>query len=61
MTPDRHGMIGAMFQAAAQMAGREGIAKSGYRLTVNQGDDSGQAVDHLHLHVLGGERLGAIA
>jgi histidine triad (HIT) family protein len=57
LTTDRHGMIGAMFQAAAQMAQSEGIAKTGYRLTVNQGDDAGQAVDHLHLHVLGGERL----
>jgi histidine triad (HIT) family protein len=60
LTTDRHGMIGAMIQAAAQMAEREGIAKSGYRLTVNQRDDSGQAVDHLHLHVLGGERLRAM-
>jgi len=57
LTSDRHGMIGAMFEAAAQMAEQVGIAKSGYRLTVNQGDDSGQAVDHLHLHVLGGQRL----
>jgi len=57
LTPDRHGMVGAMFQAAAQMADREGIAKSGYRLVINQGNDSGQAVDHLHLHLLGGEAL----
>ena len=60
LTNDLHGMVSAMFQIAVQMAVREGIAKSGYRLTVNQGDDSGQAVEHLHLHVLGGERLGAM-
>ena len=61
LMPDRYPMVGAMFQAAAQMADLEGIAKSGYRLVVNQGNDSGQAVDHLHLHVLGGDRLGRIA
>jgi histidine triad (HIT) family protein len=61
LTVEQHGMVAAMFQAAAHMAAREGIAKSGYRLIVNQGDDSGQMVDHLHLHVLGGEPLGALA
>ena len=48
LMPDRHRMVGAMFQAAAQMAVREGISKSGYRLSINQGDDSGQMVDHLN-------------
>ena len=29
----------------------------GYRLVVNQGDDAGQTVHHLHVHVLGGQSL----
>ncbi|MGN0824666.1 MAG: histidine triad nucleotide-binding protein [Candidatus Coproplasma sp.] len=38
------------------------IAKSngcenGYRLLINQGDDAGQTVFHLHIHILGGEKL----
>ena len=38
------------------------IAKSngctgGYRLIVNQGDDANQTVHHLHIHILGGEKL----
>ncbi|MCD8041230.1 MAG: histidine triad nucleotide-binding protein [Clostridia bacterium] len=31
--------------------------KNGYRLVVNQGDDAGQTVFHLHIHILGGENL----
>jgi histidine triad (HIT) family protein len=34
-----------------------GVRESGYRVMTNIGRDSGQAVDHLHLHVLGGARL----
>lgn len=33
--------------------------KNGYRLVINQGSDGGQEVPHLHVHVLGGEKLGA--
>lgn len=31
--------------------------KNGYRLIINQGDDAGQTVFHLHVHILGGEPL----
>ncbi|MCH5148188.1 MAG: histidine triad nucleotide-binding protein [Clostridiales bacterium] len=31
--------------------------KNGYRLIVNQGDDANQTVHHLHIHILGGEKL----
>ena len=57
LTPERDAMVGAMFRAATEMANREGIVESGHRLVVNQGADAGQAVDHLHLHLLGGARL----
>jgi histidine triad (HIT) family protein len=53
--------IGSMFMAAKEMAKREGLTDSGYRLIVNHGQDSGQEVPHLHMHLLGGKRLGAIA
>ena len=46
-----------MFVAARAMAEREGVAKSGYRLIINQGNDGGQEVMHLHMHLLGGKRL----
>ena len=30
----------------------------GYRLVINQGDDAGQTVPHLHIHILSGEKMG---
>ena len=57
LTPGDDAMVGAMYRAAREMAGREGVADAGYRLVVNQGDHAGQAVPHLHLHVLGGRPL----
>ncbi|HZK48661.1 MAG TPA: histidine triad nucleotide-binding protein [Thermoleophilia bacterium] len=42
----------------ARVAADLGIARSGYRVITNVGPDGGQEVDHLHFHVLGGERLG---
>ncbi|MGI8948326.1 MAG: histidine triad nucleotide-binding protein [Ornithinimicrobium sp.] len=45
---------------AGQVAQQEGIAESGYRVISNVGPDSGQEVPHVHLHVLGGERLGPL-
>ena len=50
-------LLGHLSAVAAQSALREGLADTGYRLVVNQGPDSGQAVPHFHIHVLGGKRL----
>lgn len=47
-----------MLTAARQVAEAEGIADSGYRLVFNVGRDTGQSVFHLHLHVIGGRKLG---
>ncbi|MDA8291139.1 MAG: histidine triad nucleotide-binding protein [Actinomycetota bacterium] len=40
-----------------RVAEAEGIASSGYRLVLNVGEDGGNTVSHLHLHLLGGRRL----
>ena len=50
--------LGRLFTAAAKIAEQEGIAESGYRLLVNTNRDGGQEVYHLHMHLLGGRRLG---
>ena len=50
--------FGAMFAAARDAASAEGVSDSGYRLMINQGDDGGQEVPHLHMHLMGGRRLG---
>jgi histidine triad (HIT) family protein len=57
MTAADEGLIGHLFWAATQVAAQEGIAASGYRLVINEGRDGGQAVPHLHVHLLGGTRL----
>lgn len=50
--------LGRMFSVAARIASEMGIADSGYRLIVNCNHDGGQEVYHLHMHLLGGRRLG---
>ncbi len=47
----------ALFHAAREVAKAEGLIESGFRVVTNAGPDAGQAVSHLHLHVLGGRRL----
>ena len=51
-------MVGHLFSVAARIAAQEGIAATGYRLVVNQGAEAGQEVAHLHVHLLGGRKLG---
>lgn len=53
-------ILGRMFIIAEEMARREGITVSGYRLIVNQGPDSGQEIEHLHMHLLGGSPRGEL-
>lgn len=43
---------------AGKIAQEQGIGESGYRLAFNVGDDAGQTIYHLHLHLLGGRELG---
>ena len=50
-------LIGHMVNVANQLAKREGISESGYRLVINCGEQGGQLVPHLHLHLLGGRKL----
>ena len=51
-------LLAAMVRAANVVAQAEGIAATGYRLVWNVGQDAGQSVFHLHLHLLGGRPLG---
>lgn len=46
-----------LFTAAAAHAREKGIADSGYRIVTNVGDDAGQSVHHLHLHLVGGRQM----
>jgi histidine triad (HIT) family protein len=60
LSADDYPMLGGMFSAARKMAEQEGVSGSGYRLVINQGNDAGQQVDHLHLHLLAGRPLGGM-
>ena len=57
LTPSFFPVLGSMFRVAQEMAGRESVRESGYRLIINQGDDAEQHVPHLHLHLMAGRRL----
>lgn len=58
VTEEDEQLLGHMFVVAKQIAAQEGIAGSGYRLLVNCNRDAGQEIYHLHIHLLGGRRLG---
>ncbi len=53
-------LLGRMLIVAERIAAERGVDESGHRLIINQGPDAGQAVDHLHLHLVGGRPLGAL-
>jgi len=50
-------LIGHMVSVANQLAKREGIAEGGYRIVISSGEQGGQLVPHLHMHLIGGRRL----
>jgi histidine triad (HIT) family protein len=55
-TPAHCALLGHLSWAAAEIARQEGLGK-GYRVVINTGEDGGQTVEHLHLHLLGGRAL----
>ena len=48
-----------MFAVSARLAKLDGLAKRGYRLAFNVGEDAGMTISHLHMHLIGGRHLGA--
>ncbi len=50
-------VLGELLCGAREVAAQLGLGTGGYRLVVNNGDDAGQSVLHLHMHVLGGRQL----
>tara|TARA_B110000908_G_C10069844_1_gene364566 strand:- start:91 stop:555 length:465 start_codon:yes stop_codon:yes gene_type:complete len=58
MTEEDTMLIGKLFIVAKKLAKENGISETGYRLSMNNNEDAGQSVFHLHLHLMGGEELG---
>ncbi len=55
---ESHGaLLGELFALAARLAAEGGVAPGGYRLLVNVGEDAGNSVGHLHLHLIGGRAM----
>lgn len=50
-------LVGRLMALGAEVARKEGIADSGYRLVINTNEHGGQTVNHLHVHVLGGRAM----
>jgi histidine triad (HIT) family protein len=55
--PEDQLVIGHLLLKAAEVASKLGLTQSGYRLVFNNGPDAGEAVPHLHCHILGGRRM----
>jgi histidine triad (HIT) family protein len=51
-------LLGKLFLVAKKLAKNHGISETGYRLSININEDAGQSVFHLHMHLLGGKKLG---
>lgn len=49
--------LGRIFKTISTLQSQLGL-ENGYRLVINQGDDAGQSVFHLHIHVLSGQKMG---
>lgn len=60
MIADDEPLIGKLYSVAKELAAKEGISESGYRLVVNTGAGAGQTVFHLHMHLLGGRQMRAL-
>ncbi len=57
LTPEHDALVGEMIRRGAALAAERGYAVPGFRAVFNCNADAGQAVFHIHLHVLGGRRL----
>ena len=50
-------LIGKLVMAANKIAEKKGLVKEGFRYVINTGNDGGQTVYHLHLHIFGGRKM----
>lgn len=56
--PEDAALLGHLLLKAAEVAERFGLKQTGFRLVFNNGPDAGEAVPHLHCHILGGRKMG---
>ena len=56
-TADDHKVLGHLLLKAGEVAEKLGLTQNGFRLVFNNGPDAGEAVPHLHCHILGGRKM----
>ena len=57
LKPEHNQLVGKLHLVAGELARREQLSERGYRLVWNCGPDAGQAVFHIHLHLVGGRKM----
>jgi len=57
MSAEDEALIGHLMLVAKKIAKEQGVADSGYRLSINTGPDAGQSVQHIHVHLMAGKAL----
>jgi histidine triad (HIT) family protein len=57
MTGEDEATLGHLFTVARLVAKQEEVQDSGYRLIINTGPHAGQVIHHLHMHLIGGQRM----
>ncbi|MGO8838177.1 MAG: histidine triad nucleotide-binding protein [Limisphaerales bacterium] len=50
-------LLGHLLLKAAEVADKLGLNENGYRVVINNGEDGGESVPHLHVHILGGRHM----
>jgi histidine triad (HIT) family protein len=55
--PEDLPLLGHLLLKAAEIAAKLGLNENGYRAVINNGEDGGESVPHLHVHVLGGRHM----
>ena len=58
LSPDDDAIIGSLVRKARDLAQQAGLDERGFRLVFNCGEDAGYSVYHIHLHLIGGRKLG---
>lgn len=58
LTAEDDVLVGSLVRQARDLATQSGLAERGFRLVFNSGEDAGYSVYHVHLHLVGGRRLG---
>jgi histidine triad (HIT) family protein len=58
LAPGDDGMVGGLVRRARDLALEAGLGERGFRLVFNCGEEAGYSVYHIHLHLVGGRKLG---